>query len=1255
MSAVKLKRYLLIVLAVLVSFLATLVIGLAILLHAPGSAQWLISFLDEATPYDISVDSVEGKLAGPLSIQQLKLTDGDMNLEVGEIRFDWRPAALLKGDLHVIELSLRDVDMVLPAEESPAQETEKAPFGGVTLPLNLQVDRLQIDDVSLLNPANPDPVVIESLAFSAHSQAEQLMIDQLELAAFSSRLKVTGSLVLSAGLPMDLTVDWLHHLPEGPELAGRGGIKGDLEKLQVVQQMDAPLSSGLEASLFDLESKPRWEAKLTLTESELGQLMKDFPLRVNGILESRGTPEDIDVSADLQLRQPDYGEASLTLRGDYRQDKFIAETLRLTTPTGAKIEGRGEYQLDASMGHFSSQLTWQDLRWPLQGETVQIQSRQGALNVTGTPQDYQYTLTLDALSPGQPSTQLEASGQGDLKGLKLEKLLATFEEGKLAGTGDLGWQPSLQWQLQLEGDGINPALWQRDFPGQLSLLLATKGQVTEAGLQAEVNLERLQGQLRDYPVNANALASVEGDKLSVESLQILSGKNRIALNGTIEESLALDWQVDAPALESFWPGLEGRLAGSGRLSGPRDTPRIEAKLEGEQLGFKDNRIKGLKLDADVSFSGEQDVKLSLLADELSAGSTAWSRLDLVLGGTIPKHKLDLSLKGKAVPQTTINIAAGWTDASEWAGSLQHLTLALPDSGEWVLKDPAGFSLAADSQQMDRFCLESQGANLCGAYSGSQDKGWEGQASLREFPLVVLQPWLPNGLQISGKVELETKLKSSAGGQPLGELNIKLPAGRVGLDLSSDKESVSFADGWLSATLDKQGASAQMKLPLKGLGAIEGEGELPSINLSADDWNQQSVAARLMVDLDDLSIISLFSSQLQNVRGRIKGDVSLDGTLGKPKVVGGADLIEAALDIPELGLELREIAVQVQSQSQTQLGLTGSVRSGQGVLQLKGSLGLDGEAGFPVRLELRGSDLTVANIPQAEVLVTPNISFERDGSQARLKGEIQIPFARIRPRKLPTSAVSSSPDLVVVSVDTPEQDTLDSHLSTELRIVFGDRVSFDGFGLRGNLTGRLLVIDEPKRPVIGRGRVGIRDGTYRAYGQDLTIERGFALFVDSPVDNPGLDVRAVREVDDVTAGIRVGGTLKSPKIDLFSTPAMSESDALTYLVTGRPPGEGGGESVGLAAALSASGAGSAAEEVARQLGLDELRVDAGSGLEEASVVAGTYLSPRLYLQYINELASRETKLRMRYDINKRLQLEAETGKSQASDLFYTFDR
>jgi translocation and assembly module TamB len=363
----------------------------------------------------------------------------------------------------------------------------------------------------------------------------------------------------------------------------------------------------------------------------------------------------------------------------------------------------------------------------------------------------------------------------------------------------------------------------------------------------------------------------------------------------------------------------------------------------------------------------------------------------------------------------------------------------------------------------------------------------------------------------------------------------------------------------------------------------------------------------------------------------------------------------SVDIPELGIELRDMEMKMQTPDLETLLIVGSLRSGKGTLSFEGNTVLNAEKGFPASFTIQGDNWLAVNVPEAEVTLSPKLSFTQDNEKSLLEGGVHIPYARIRPRALPETAVSDSADLVVVDEAIAEQKQSDTPLHASIRLSLGKRVSFDGFGLRGRFTGGLMIIDEPGRPVVGRGRLGIADGVYQAYGQDLKIERGYALFADSPVDNPGLDVRAVREIDDVTAGMRITGTMKKPKLKLFSTPSMAETDILSYIVTGRPGGESSGKTAGMLAMLQASGASNIASELGRQFGLEELRVDTGGSLEDASLVAGTYLSPRLYVQYVNELATSETKIRMRYDLTDRWQLEAETGRTQSGDFFYTFDR
>lgn len=1228
--------------------------GLVFLLYSDTGVDWGLRLVRSMTPLQIEADVREGRLAGPLVLRGLVAREGELGLRIGELRFDWRPGALLRGDLRILELRLGEVALELPGGEGSRKE--EAAFKGLSLPLDLMVDNLTVEGFSLVSEPGKAPLQVDRLHLVLRGEGDRIEVEALEFDAPGIRIEAGGGVGLGPELPLNLTLSWHYRLPQGAEVAGEGELKGDLSRLDLHQQLADPLAGELRAALFDVQRQPHWDAVLELRGSRLERLVEGPPLAFSGRLASRGNPDRIGLEADLRLRHPDAGDARLNLQGEMAGREIDVTSLRLATAEGATLEGQGRYSMEKSPARFEANLAWRGLRWPLTGQAAKFHSAEGSLKVEGVSDDYRYRLEMQGNVPGQPVTALTSLGHGNLEGLRMESLQASLPRGGLEGEGELQWRPALGWRFTLKGRGLDPGLWRPELPGELDLELATRGGRDETGLSGEVDLQRLQGNLRGYPLGGSGKANLAGDRLSIEALQILSGENRLQAEGVIGENLDLDWRLEGGRLEALWPGLEGRLKGRGRVSGSRGEPKIQLALEGADIAYGGDRLEVLELQGNLDLAEARGLDVRLRTEGLHTSAGTWQGLDLALTGTLPRHRIDLQLKGKGVPRGRLIAEAGWSEeAARWSGTLRELTLELPEQGRWRLQSPTEFSLAAAAQRLQPFCLAAAEAKLCGRYQGSDREGWRGEADLQAFPLKLLQPWLPPDLALVGAGELKLALRADAGGRQEGTLSLTLPRGRLDLDPAGDGEPLVFDGGRLEARLDDRGGTAELKLPLAGLGGVRGHLDLPALELRDLAPERQKVAGRLTADITDLSGLSRFSPQLQNVRGRLSGDFTLAGTLTEPSLQGSAELSEGQLELPALGLVLKEIALQLQAPALDRLALQGALSSGEGRLDLDGTLGLRAEAGFPLRLHLRGEALTAVDLPEAELQISPDVTLEKTGELTTLKGRVDIPYARIRPRRLPESAVTASPDLVVVEKGEAEPGRAGPQISSELRVTLGKRVSFDGFGLRGKLTGGLLIIDEPGRPVIGRGRLGVLEGSYRAYGQDLKIERGFALFADSPVENPGLDVRAVREIEEVTVGIRVGGTLKKPNLDLFSTPAMTETEQLSYLVTGHAPGEGGGQSVGLAAAMKASGAGTVAEELGRRLGLEELRLDAGNSLQEASVVAGTYLSPRLYLQYINELASRETKMRIRYDINKRLQLEAETGKSQAGDLYYTFDR
>jgi translocation and assembly module TamB len=236
---------------------------------------------------------------------------------------------------------------------------------------------------------------------------------------------------------------------------------------------------------------------------------------------------------------------------------------------------------------------------------------------------------------------------------------------------------------------------------------------------------------------------------------------------------------------------------------------------------------------------------------------------------------------------------------------------------------------------------------------------------------------------------------------------------------------------------------------------------------------------------------------------------------------------------------------------------------------------------------------------------------------------------------------------VVIVDEPAKaEAAPLAMNADIEVKLGDDVEVQGYGFDGKVHGQLAVHVRPGRTATGRGAVQVT-GTYQAYGQDLAIERGRLMFAGTRLDNPGLDVRAVRELrsQDITVGVSIRGTAQQPVLTVFSDPAMEQAEALSYLVTGRPlDALNGGETDALNAAAQALG-GLAGDRLAKSIG-SRLGFEAGVASSEAlggsAFTAGKYLSPRLFISYGVGLFTPGQVITLRYTLNRFLQFEAENA-------------
>jgi translocation and assembly module TamB len=235
-------------------------------------------------------------------------------------------------------------------------------------------------------------------------------------------------------------------------------------------------------------------------------------------------------------------------------------------------------------------------------------------------------------------------------------------------------------------------------------------------------------------------------------------------------------------------------------------------------------------------------------------------------------------------------------------------------------------------------------------------------------------------------------------------------------------------------------------------------------------------------------------------------------------------------------------------------------------------------------------------------------------------------------------------------------------AVDLELDFGDRFEIIGEGLDAVVAGKVHVVTAADGTLTGRGAINAERGTYTAYGQRLTIERG-KLYFDGPLDNPGLDVLALRKNLQVEAGVEVTGTVRVPRARLTSTPPVPDNEKLSWLVLGH--GLDRASSANLSALQIAFAAATdpnappIGQRVARTLGFDDISVrsaDASrtttSGAASQVVAVSKRLTDNLSLIYEQGLSVANNALKIEYALSRGFTLRAEAGLVSGVGIYYS---
>lgn len=1316
--------------ATLLSLIATL-LGMIVLLSAwvlttESGLRFAVHEMHTLMPKVIRVGAVDGRLIGPLRLRDLDLKTATSQLTAQSVDFDWSPSRLFFARVVINRLHVRNANLI-QYKSAPAQKSKSKASDLLALlhsPLAVELHDIGLQDFEYRAPGSK-PFLVQHAELVASLDAHGLHIDKLQ--ASGPQFAIRGHATVDSGgeHASQGELNWQWRLSDYPKLVGHTVLSGSLRKLQIKQRIEKPYRTHATVVLDDVLTAPHFVADVQLNAVDLRAIRPDLPnLTVDATAHAMGHASAIDYTARAKAVDPERGSFMLALDGTLAEQIITIQQLTLVeahSPTRLLAKGN----LDLARKPFTLDLKaeWQKLRWPLQGEP-RFTSPRGNLDITGTPQDLtaridaavgdgggingqirrehdhinlaldwhnlqwplqqprlllpqgkaqiagtlqHYSLSVATVveAPSQPGGHLILQGTGSRQSLALSRIDLKVLQGELNGNAHIIWQPQLDGRISLTGSGLDPGILLPDWPGKLAMRLQASAVRQDGKLEAQLAALDLTGRLRGEDFRLQARGDYRNEVLQLKRFSLNSGSSTVQASGTIGQTLGVDWRIDSNNLATLLPGASGSLHSKGQARGELRRPQIRATLLGKDIHYADYAVDRLNLNADLDLQGKARSSIMLALQGGQAAGIKLSTVRFTGQGTPQAHRFALAAKTSA-GDANLHLN-GSLQQTIWSFQLTQARLKYPTLPAWSLAATAHGQLSAKLQQMERTCWTSTEGELC--IQGQRTAaGLQGAFQLQDLPFSYFAAFMPTQVDLKGRLSGQGEFKRSGHGVPTANVQLHTTAGTILSSSGENKKKTTllrFQPASIHADLGNQGLRLDAALPFVKQGGLNLHAEIPQGSAAL---TERPLSGQIRVEMRDIGFLAELVPNIKQIGGQLQGQMRISGTLARPALIGRLALRNGSAQLVGTGLQITDLTAEVVGQQGGGMQYSASAKSGGGTMHLAGTADLTGKVPT-AEMNINGKDFQALNTMDGRVFVSPTLQVSLDAAGITVNGEVRVPRAEITPKKIPPSAVAVSDDQVIVEPN--QQKTVIAKarkIHARIRLILGNSVHFDGFGLKGRLAGRLLIVEQPDKPTTGSGELRIVKGEYRAYGQGLVIETGRILFGGGPIDQPGVEVRAVRHpAEGITVGVQVHGSLKQPEFTIFSQPSMTQAEQLSWLILGRPlQNTSQSESSMLsqaALAIGLKGGDYLAKRLGNVIGVDTFGIETGSGEagaasnpQQAALVIGKYLTPKIYISYGIGLFEPVSTVKLQYTVNSHWKLATESSSvASGGDVIYTIER
>lgn len=1272
---------------------------LLVFLLTPASGKFAEPLFALVPGLPIEIEGLSGALLSSPKIKRLRLHVSPSWVDIHDVEMQWVPWDLLQAQLTVKKLSAKAVQVHDRVED--AQVGEEIAVPDMTLPwlkgieiTSVEVQHLTIDAMDGVG----DFIGIRGAAAYRDGQfvVERASAD-LRLPDLQQLHRLRADASLLASFPFTLRGQAFDTFRSGADVSASAQVDGTLTDIRIQAQVSTSgQTSQASAVIRPFAALVVEKVQVTLRDLNLQSFVKTLPqTALSGSVDFVEQQEGFALQGSLQnawsgtleqqrlpLDTLDWQTLLLSEQLSPKNERWywLLESSHWRFGT-ASLHADGELAADLSSVDLLAEIKRFNPNWFVPQLTPVDWS--GSVSLQGKGEQWALQGDLQAVPTRKLKIQLSHQrGVWDLQQLLLQQQDSRLDaHAKLTQQGD-HWQLPVTLQAKTFdlrdwwSDAQLPELllngqWQSSQDWRAKDWPQTWQQWQDGALRADIDADFSHSHFAGQPF----ALQVKGQWNHARWTGLAALQSTLAdlrLDGDWEPQRGqLRWQArldDLSKLPASWlGGASGEVSAHGQLSGGMNLAELTWQVDGQNLRWQQHQIEQLHGQGQwgLPWQGSAPLRTQLSA-RVASNETGFIDLQLSSQGSMDAHELTLLWAGASRGNMSLRggLASTATGGGEpnsfdhwkklnWQGKWQQLSVEKPYALR--LENPVNLNLNQQVWRLGAGQLLSDGGQLRWSDSQWGSNGGKVEGIVTQWHLgywlKALTPTsvLDADLLLQGKFELAWKdqlLNASA--------QLLRSSGDIYVVEDKQRQAVGVQTAQLNIDTVKDRLQAKLQIDGKEIGDLTADF---STSARLDQWDSNlPVQANLSMRIPQLQLwnrmVALGRTQ---IGGHAKVQANLSGSISKPQLQGSIEARQLQLRSVLDGINLEQGTLDARLDRFKLIVDRLLIPTEGGELQAQGEVDW-GAAQVKMSANAKLNKFHFLDNVKQKLVVSGDVNATWLGASDKEPGHIEVLGALRADNAEFNFPEQTTPTLGsdVVLSETVKTKSKPSKLNFGLHLSTGDNFRVSGQGLKARLQGdiNLLTVEDKTRFY---GQINLLDATYRAWGQNLVVDRGDLLFM-GPLDDPALQLTAYRPNIPDRVGVRLSGSALLPTVALISEPEMTAQEKLSWLLSGRALRSGSGAEYDVLTKLAVGiggGGESKIKKVINVFGFDEFNVrpedTAGGG---AVFSVGKQLSNQIYAIYERAANATQGSFFVYYYLTQRLSLRLQSGTQSGADLVFS---